>query len=122
MIYGPMSVLETYIAAWRQAYAAEHPREFTYSTMADVIAANESIGAHWFDRSSMRFFKTKIESRLICGHRFITSEKGPDEVRRYTVRDARPDGTIDTVGDFQGYRTLAAAKAKVLWTPQENAA
>lgn len=34
-------------------------------------------------------------------------------VRKYTVREACPDGTIDTVGEFQQYRTLAQAKANV---------
>jgi hypothetical protein len=108
------SVLETYISGWKQWYATEHPRTYTYETMEDVIRANTEIGEHWFEPATMRFFKTRIESRLIAGHRFITSEKGPDEVRRYTIRDARPDGSIDTVGEFQGYRTLAQAKKDVL--------
>jgi len=108
------SVLETYIAGWKRAYAAAHPREFVYATMTDVITANSQVGGHWFEKSTMRFFNTRIESRLIAGHRFITSEKGPDEVRRYTVREALPDGSIDTVGEFQQYETLREAKAVVL--------
>jgi len=108
------AVLETYIAAWKQAQNEVSPKTFTYTSMSDVIEANKAIGNHWFDKSSMRFFNTKIESRLIAGKRFITSEKGPDEVRRYTVREALPSGEIDTVGEFQEYRTLEAAKAHVL--------
>lgn len=113
------SVLETYCSAWRAAEAREKPKTFVYVTLDDVEAANRSIGNHWFDRDTMRFFKTKIESRLIAGHRFVTSERGPDERRRYTVRDARPDGTIDTIGEFQGYATRKAAMAKILYTPEE---
>lgn len=101
--------------------ATKNPRAFVYASMADVIAANKSIGNHWFDRATMRFFKTRIESRLIAGHRFITSECGPDGRRAYTVREACPDGTIDTVGEFQGYGTLAQAKAAVLAYPEEKA-
>lgn len=108
------AVLEAYISAWRQWYASEHPQTYTYRTMDDVIAANRAIGNHWFDASTMRFFKTRIESGLVAGKRFITSEKGPDEVRRYTVREAQPDGTIDTVGEFQQYRTRDAARAAIL--------
>lgn len=116
------SVLELYCAACRQKDAAENPRTFTYRNLSDVIAANEAIGNHWFDRSTMRFFNTKIESNLIAGHRFITSEKGPDGVRKYTVREACPDGTIDTVGEFQAHSTLRQAKAAVLATPEKQSA
>lgn len=114
------AVLETYCAAWRAAQNAENPQTFTYSTMDDVIAANAAIGNHWFEPSSMRFFKTKIESRLIAGHRFVTSEKGPDGVRRYSVRDAKPDGTIDTIGEFQAHATKRKAMAAVLSNPTQE--
>lgn len=108
------SVLETYIAGWKQAEAAANPKTFTYTTMDDVQVANRAIGNHWFDRSTMRFFKTRIESRLIAGHRFVTSEQGPDGRRRYSIRDAQPDGTIDTVGEFQGYGSKKAAMVDIL--------
>ena len=112
------AVLERYVSLWRQAYAAATPPTFIYRTMDDVIAANKAIGNHWFERDTMRFFKTRIESGLIAGHRFITSEKGPDGVRRYSVREACPDGTIDTVGEFQAYRTRDQARAHVLDVPK----
>jgi len=114
------AVLETYIAAWRQWYASEHPQEYTYADMDDVRAANEQIGNHWFDRSTMKFFKTRIESRLIAGKRFITSERGPHDMRkRFTIREAQPDGSIDTIGNFQQFATLAQAKANVLMNPSQ---
>lgn len=117
------AVLETYVSSWRQAYAHEHPTTFEYRTMDDVIAANRQVGGHWFDRGAMGFFNCKIESGAVAIHddvgrptraRFITSEKGPDEVRRYSIREAQPDGTIDTVGEFQQYRTRDAARAALL--------
>lgn len=117
------SVLEQYTAAWRQAYADEHPQTFTYRTIEDVIAANQSIGNHWFDRSTMRFFHTRVESGAVAIHdengqptraRFITSEKGPDGVRRYSIREAQPDGTIDTIGEFGQYASRDAARKDLL--------
>lgn len=82
---------------------------FIYKTMADVRAANHSIGNHWFEPDTMRFFKSKISDTLYDGRWFWTSEQGPDEVRRWSIREANPDGTISTVGEFQGYGTAAAA-------------
>jgi hypothetical protein len=117
------SVLERYVSSWQQNWANAHPQTFTYRTMDDVIAANRAIGNHWFEPSTMRFFKTRIESGAVARYdddgkptraRFITSEKGPDGVRKYSVREAQPDGTIDTVGEFQQYRTRDAARAALL--------
>lgn len=96
------------------------PKHNTYETMDDVIAANRAINHHWFDRDTMRFFGTRIESRLIAGKRFITSEKPPSGRRRYTIREAMPDGTIDTVGEFCQFATLRQAKAHVLMNRPED--
>jgi hypothetical protein len=115
------AVLEAYVSAWARWWSEQHPQTFTYRTMDDVIAANKSVGGHWFDRDTMRFFKTRIESGAVALHtedchkaRFITSEKGPDGVRKYSIREAQPDGSIDTVGEFQQYRTRDAARAALL--------
>lgn len=116
------SVLESYCAAWRAADSVANPRTYAYTDMADVRAANEATGGHWFERGTMRFFNTRICSRLIAGKRFITSERGPDERTRYTIREARPDGSIDTIGEFQQFGTLAAAKAHVLMEDKAVAA
>lgn len=113
------SVLETYVAACKQATPKRIRKRSCYTTLDDVRNANEKIGAHWFDKSSMRFFKTRIESRLIAGKRFITSECGPDERRKYTIREAQPDGMIDTIGGFQGFNALRQAKAHVLMSKVE---
>lgn len=73
-------------------------------TISDVRAANKAIGHHWFSRDTMRFFKTRIESTLYKNGTFITSEQPPHGPRVYSVRRAMADGSIDTVGDFCGYR------------------
>ena len=70
---------------------------------------------HWFDKSTMAFFKSKLaESMLYTKDKvlFFSSEKGPDGIRRFSIREYNPEtGAIETVGlGFQGYKTLAAAK------------
>jgi hypothetical protein len=123
------AVLNTYISACKAATAKEQPREYVYNSIADVKRANAGSGGHWFDRDTMRFFKTRIETGIVkCGSvgegaaqrftraRFISSEQGPHDhsPRAYTIREAQPNGDIDTVGEFQGYKTLRAAKAAIL--------
>ena len=99
-------------------------KTFTYRTIEDVIAAHREIGHHYFDRSTMRAFNSKVESGAVAIHdesgqptraRFITSERMNDEhPRLYTIREAQPDGTIETVGEFQQYRTRDAARKDLL--------
>lgn len=69
---------------------------------------------HWFDKDTMRFFKCRLDGQVFAGKElffFVSSEKGPDEVRKYTVRSYDPQtGTIDSVEGFQAYKTLVTAK------------
>ena len=91
-----------------------------YSSISEIKEANRryalqsaGIGNHWFDTDTMRFFGTRVHSQVYAGKYFVTSEyKGfGDYERAYTVREAREDGSIDTVGDFLGYETRAEAHA-----------
>lgn len=87
---------------------------FTYKTIADVRAANKANGYCWFSRDTMRFFNTRIESKLIAGRYFITSEQMFYHTeRRYTVREAMPDGSIETVGEFYKWRSKDEAKRAI---------
>jgi len=74
---------------------------YTINRIQEEVSAS---GSHWFDRDSMRFFKTRIEPQVYQGPGgiyFVTSEKGPTEIRRFSVRQYRPNGcNVDTVGDF----------------------
>lgn len=46
---------------------------------------------------------------------FVSSEKGPDDVRAYTTRYYEPEtGDIGSVGEFQGHSTLRSAKVAAL--------
>jgi len=92
----------------------------------------EQHGCHWFDATAMRFFNSRIcESTwtkiLVTDkesvYRFVSSERFEDEPRRYTVREwhREPDPgsrtgvyvSVETVGEFQGYRTTRTALAHI---------
>lgn len=78
------------------------------TTINTIKARNEEIGHHFFSKSTMDFFNS-IVYETTFGDYFVTSEKGPDGVRAYTVRYQNEDGTIDTVGEFQEWPTLQTA-------------
>jgi hypothetical protein len=75
---------------------------------------NTNTKGHWFDPDTMKFFKSRLSQDLFYSGAliyFISSEQGPDDVRRYTVRSYDPKNSdIDTVGDFQQYGTMYEAK------------
>ncbi len=81
-----------------------------YTSMTQIKRANAKAGFHWFEPGSMSFFRSQIFSGIYGGQYFITSEQFSDDTPRlYTIRQAFPDGSIDTVGEFQAYKTLLDA-------------
>lgn len=83
----------------------------TFRTIDEVKAANEAAGHNWFSKDTMRFFNSRVCGGLVGGRYFVTSEKYDyDSPRLYTVREVNADGTVDTVGEFQGYDTADKAK------------
>ena len=68
---------------------------------------NQEAGKHWFSPDTKRFFKSKIDNVAYKkGNKayFISSEKGPDEIRKFSVREADLDtGEVNTVGEFQAF-------------------
>lgn len=84
-----------------------------FMSIDDVITANQEDGGHWFDGTTMAFFRSRIETDLIDGRWFVTSEQnGEDGERRYTVRAVASDATVSTVGEFQAHASLPAA---IMW-------
>lgn len=79
-------------------------------------AISERNGQHWFDEDVMRYFNsrvlesswTKIDDDT---YRFISSERmNFNSPRLYTVRQFTiSTGTVDTVGEFQRYKTSREA-------------
>lgn len=82
-----------------------------FNTLSEVKAANKKIGNYWFSKGAMSFFNSKVESTLYKNQCFITSEQyNSESERRYSVRVALSDGSIDTISEFQEFRTKDAAR------------
>lgn len=80
---------------------------------------NQAAGQHWFSPSTMRFFRSRVSNEVellpngsalfISSEKFISYTTGHQEPRMFTIRIARADGEIDTIGDFQAYRSRGSA-------------
>ncbi len=80
-----------------------------FKNIAELRAANKAINHHWFDRETIRFFNSKIESKLHGGVYFVTSERFDNEAKKFAIRKANPDGSVSTIGKMRDYATLEAA-------------
>ena len=86
-----------------------------YRDMAAFRQKNKAMGFYFFSPDTMRFFDSRIESGMIAGRFFITSEQPPRfsdgtrSPRGCTVRIACDDGRIRTVGKHLGHDTFDAA-------------
>lgn len=93
-------------------------RDHRLNTLGQIISANRKGGSHWFNPGTLRFFNSRVSEMVYPtfstehGTYFVSSEKGPDGIRRYSVRHAvltlDTDGNvtgcaIDTVGEFRAY-------------------
>jgi hypothetical protein len=98
-----------------------------FGDMRDVRAASaRGDRADWFDPAAMEHFGTVIETDLIRGRLFVTSDQWRptdwgrrhgalrDSERRFTLRYAMDDGAIETVGRFQQYATIGEAVVAAL--------
>lgn len=88
----------------------------SFTTIDEIKAANRAAGEHWFSKDTMAWFNSRIESGVYGGRFFVTSERdgsGQYAVwhgkRRYSIRRANDDGTIDTVGECGQFASLARA-------------
>jgi hypothetical protein len=89
-------------------------------TIAEIKAANKAAGGHYFERSTMQFFDSRVLSPTwpTAGKTFfVTSEQfhGSDDFagpRLYTVRVIDWEtADVDTVGEFQQHKMLRDAYA-----------
>lgn len=82
----------------------------SYASIEEIKAANAANDGYWFSPGAMRFFGSRISKEVIGGCLFVTSEDFPASGRRYSIRHADEHGTINTIGEFGQYATLAEAK------------
>lgn len=90
-------------------------------SVADIKTCAAACGSHFFSPGAMRFFRSRVSEQAYADRKggafFVTSEMGPDRRRLFSVRHFRGGAkrgtsgacTIDTVGEFQGYKNSAAA-------------
>lgn len=100
-----------------------------YKTMAQLKQMNRNAGRYYFSRDTMRFFNSRVSNNVYTGTTgwyFVTSERmryHPDYPRLYSVCKMSPDGSVSTIGEFQGYatRALALGEAKRLAEKERKA-
>jgi hypothetical protein len=84
-----------------------------YLSIGEIEQANEDAGGHWFSPGAIAFFNSGIHGDLFAGRYFISDER-PDfedsSGRAWTIRWARPDGSIEDVGAVRGYESHEQAQ------------
>jgi hypothetical protein len=90
--------------------------KFTSIEMVKMYAREH--GSHFFDPDAMRFFSSRVSSKLFGADRsvFVTSERHEHPLyeslpRKFTVRQIDDKGSIQTVSEFQEFETQAEAFA-----------
>lgn len=81
--------------------------------LSEVEMINKEKGLHFFDKDTIKFFNSKIETKgnLIGDKYFITSEKNEDNPRLFSVREFNKEtGDTDTIGEFQEFKTRRQAE------------
>lgn len=93
-------------------------------TIADAKKLNKENGNFFFDAGAMRFFNSRIETDIIRGKFFVTSEQFIDREykapRKYTVREIDwSSGEVDTATGctFQEFCDLDDARD---WIKENN--
>jgi hypothetical protein len=88
-------------------------------TIQEIMRKNEEVGYHFFEKSTMRFFRSRVLETVYEGPGgiyFVTSEQfvpssGPPEPRGYTVRRFNPEtGDITKAGEFNKLSQYRAQK------------
>jgi len=85
-------------------------------TMTQVKANHKAAGFHFFDCNTMGFFQSHIESELLRGNYFITSEIFANQPRHYKVRYYNADThEIDSASEALATLELAYAAYKAIF-------
>lgn len=79
--------------------------------IVDIETVKKLSRGHFFGIGAMRFFNSRIAQTAYFSestecYYFVTSERFDDKTpRHYTVRRLTPSGAVETVGEFQQYKT-----------------
>lgn len=79
--------------------------------MSEVKQTNKAHGYYWFEKDTMRFFRSRVSNAVYGGRYFISSEQFDYESPRlYTIREAYDDGGIHDASEFQEFTSWQQAK------------
>ena len=82
-----------------------------YNSISEIKIKNKEINQRWFSPQTMKFFNSKIETGVLKGKYFITSERREKYFpKKYSIRKAEENGSIDTIGEFQQFSSIEEAK------------
>ena len=84
-----------------------------WSSMQQVKRTNKEAGRNWFSPASMRFFKTRLSREIVCDRYFVSSERGPNGLRLYSIRMVADDASIKTIGKLQAFDSSRQAIAAI---------
>jgi len=87
-----------------------------YTSIVQIISEAQSAGSHFFDEATLRFFSSRIHSKIYGGCYFITSERDnyrDSNPRFYTIRKYEGGLKVETVGEFCQYTSKAQAISAV---------
>lgn len=119
--------MRKYIDSWdsdveHYPYSLPH-NALQFDTVDSLSRAVSSSGSHFFCGDTLRWWKSKVYDDLYDGRFFVTSERGPDDNRVYSVRwvYGGDDGLRLSVNRFDQWfdtlrqaRTFAAIAAKAV--------
>lgn len=86
--------------------------KFDFTSVHDIEREHSG---YWFSPDTLRFFNSRVHEQVYHGKNliyFVSSEVTGfnSSERRYTVRSYNPStDTIDTVGEFNGYKSRNGA-------------
>lgn len=116
------SVKDFSAATYDESQRAIEPTYRQFGSEHELNQYNSAFGYHWFDADSKRFFASKVYTP-VYHHKtdvkrwnlFVSSERHTytGEPRLYSVRQLQADGGIETIGEFQQYKSLAAARKAI---------
>lgn len=85
-----------------------------FNNLTELKAFHKEKGGHFFDRQTMKFFSTKIESTLIGGKYFIYSNKMPYYDRYYKIAEGYPSGNVFPLENSPQFESKIKAKEYLL--------
>ena len=81
-----------------------------YNSIKEIKEANKRKGHFFFSQGALDFFRSKIYPIIYQKKYFITSEIDPFEHEAFTIREAKENGEVDTVGEFHSFRDYIDAE------------